>query len=135
MITNYSNCNKRARSFDLIIESFCLLALITLTSGCVGKNDGGIRGVFICQNPDKSGLPMSNLEFRSDDIVAFLPLLPDGSTTPMNYKIEGNFIYLKPIPGIVTPMVVDLLTTLKIVSDTSIEEDVQSNPYVWVKKQ
>ena len=127
MTINYLNCEKRSRSLDFIIESFCLLALIILTSGCAGKNNEEIRGVFICQNPDKNDFGMENLEFRSDDIVMLLRQEAHPYPMPVNYTREGNFIYLK------EPLFP--VSTIKIVSSSRLEEDAPSNPYVWVKSQ
>jgi hypothetical protein len=101
------------------------------------SNSGGIRGMFICQNPDKLlGMP-PNLEFRSDDFAMAWAAGNTDALFQLQYKREGNFIYfLQP-----TDLGMSLfLTNIRIVSSSRLEKDATDDDgkpitYVWVKSK
>ncbi len=128
--------------------SLSILILLLAGFNCGGRksddpqsgSDNEIRGLFVCQNPEKYiGLP-PNLEFKSADIVMASYNDPPVSV-PVQYKREGNFIYFI-FPGVTNGISVEFLTlyltSVKIVSSSSLEEDnpgEPGNPYVWLKGQ
>jgi hypothetical protein len=143
-----------------LFPAFLIISITLALSSCGAKNDkavpvdssisseqpknsgqrtsGGIRGLFVCQNPDKEGAHYPNLEFRSDDMAMIVgeQASKDEYRLPLHFTREGNFIYFKDVGDAgFGALFIIFVPSIKIVSPNRLEQDVSSDPYVWVKKQ